>query len=481
MAAEEEPGPDGDLEAADRIFALQKEHRRNSPAPTIEERRRRLRAFRAAIVAKTGALEEALAGDLHKPPAEVALTELYPVISEIVHAIRKLPAWARPRRISSSLAFPGARGAVRREAKGVCLVLAPWNFPFQLVAGPLVSALAAGNSVIVKPSELAPRTSRFLRDLVASVFDEREAVVVEGGAALARHLTSLEFDHVFFTGSTAVGKSVMAAAAKTLASVTLELGGKSPAFVDESADFRAAARRLIWGKCLNAGQTCVAPDYALAPAARIAELVGEMKRAIEKLYGPPERLAASPDYCRIVTAAHGERLRRLVAEAVASGARIETGGGANDDLRFIEPTIVTGVPPESGLLREEIFGPVLPVVGYGSRRDAIAIMRRVPNPLALYVFARDAKAICEIVASVPSGDVVVNDVAVHFVHPYAPFGGVRQSGIGKSHGKAGFEAFTHPRTVLEQPGFSLLGLLYPPYTPRVRRLARFAARFLSGR
>lgn len=417
--------------------------------------------------------------DFHKPPAEVLLSEIYPVTTEIDHARRHLRSWMRPRRARLSLTFPGARTEVRYEPKGVCLIVAPWNFPFQLALGPLTSAIAAGNRAIVKPSELTPHTSRLLSAVVSAAFPEDEAAVIEGDASVGQELIGLPFDHIFFTGSTAVGRLVLAAAAKNLSSVTLELGGKSPAVIDETADLENAARRIAWGTLINAGQTCVAPDYAIVPRARIDAFVGQLRRSIEDFYGA--KIRSNPDYCRIVNQRHFDRIRHLVEEAVARGARVEIGGEFDPSDHYVSPTVVTGVDPDSDLLKEEIFGPVLPIVAYDREQDAVDFVRRRGRPLALYLFSRRKDWIERMLSEIPSGDAVINDVVAHFVHPNLPFGGVGESGMGKAHGYSGFVAFSHERSVLRQPGWTMMRLLYPPYRPRVMRLLRLTIRFLSGR
>jgi aldehyde dehydrogenase (NAD+) len=331
----------------------------------------------------------------------------------------------------------------------------------------------------VKPSELTPHTSRLLRAVVSASFPEDEAVVIEGDASVGQELIGLPFDHIFFTGSTAVGRLVLAAAARNLSSVTLELGGKSPVVIDETADLENAARKIAWGTLINAGQTCVAPDYVIMPATRIEAFVGHLRRSIEAFYGGEIR--SNSDYCRIVNRRHFDRIRRLVEEAVAQGAHIEIGGDFDPADHYVSPTVVTGVDPASGLLQEEIFGPILPIVACDREEDAAEFIRRRGRPLALYLFSHRKDWIERMLGAVPSGDAVVNDVVAHFVHPNLPFGGVGESGIGKAHGFSGFVAFSHERSILRQPGWTMMRLLYPPYRPRVLRLLRLTIRFLSGR
>lgn len=451
-----------------------------SGPPPAAERIAKLRALGRSLQVRGREIERAVSSDFGKSPAEVALTEVFVVASEIAYACRHLRQWTRPQRVRPSLSWPGASAEVRREPRGVCLVISPWNFPFQLALGPLVSALAAGNRVILKPSELTPHTSRFLTEFLAALYDEDEVAVVEGDAGVGAALLNLPFDHIFYTGSTAVGKIVMEAASRHLSSVTLELGGKCPVILGEDADLAEAAGKIAWGKFMNAGQTCVAPDYALVPSGRLPEFVALLRTRLRKLYGAPESLPRNPDYCRIVDPRHVTRLRRLLDEAVADGATIAEGGVFATE-NFLSPTLVTGVAPGSPLLREEIFGPVLPIVGYEREEEAVALVNSLPPPLALFLFGRRRSWAERLLRVIPAGDAVVNDVVVHFANPRLPFGGRRASGLGKSHGEAGFRAFSHERTVMRQPRFTVMSLLAPPYTRAVVRRIRWVTRFFAGR
>ncbi len=460
-----------------RVFELQRSNRQRLKASTVGERIEKLDRIRRALESRSEELVQAVHQDLRKPEPEIQLSEIYPVITEIKHARSHLVDWIKPTWVPSPLVLLGARSEIRYEPKGVVLIIAPWNFPFQLAMSPLVSAIAAGNAAIVKPSELAPRTAAFTRSLLQELFDESEVAVIEGDADVAKSLTEQPFDHIFFTGSPRVGRKVMAAAATNLASVTLELGGKSPVIVDSSADLTEAATKIVWGKCLNAGQSCVAPDYVLVPKSDEARFLELSRKALDERYGPAERLTENPDYGRIVNKNHFRRIKSLVDSAVRGGARIEVGGTFREEDLFIPPTLLSGVRPDSKIMQEEIFGPVLPILSYGTREEAIALVTARPKPLALYVFARDRAAVEAILGQVDSGDSVVNDVLVHYASPYLPFGGVNHSGMGKAHGFSGFKAFSHERAVMHQSKRGLPRLLYPPYTPLVRRLIRFTLRF----
>lgn len=460
-----------------RVFALQKDNQPRILATGAEERIRKLKRLAGAIERRTPDLLEVLRADLGRPATEAILTEIFPVATEIRHACRNLRKWMRPVRVSAPLVFLGSRNEIRYQPKGVVLVMAPWNFPFQLAVGPLVSAIAAGNSIVLKPSELSEHTSRFLRELVADIFDEPEVTVIEGDATVAQALLELPFDHVFFTGSPAIGKVVMAAAAKNLTSVTLELGGKCPVMVDASADLASVARKVAWGKFVNAGQICLAPDYVLVPQERVGAFAGELRRFVEKQYGSLDALASNPDYGRIINDRHWRRLKELFDSAIGRGARVAL-GGVFGPSRFISPTVLTDVPLDSDLMQDEIFGPLLPIVGYRDLDEAIRVINERPRPLALYVFGRDRGMTERLLTDVPAGDTVVNDVLVHFANVALPFGGQRTSGLGKSHGYHGFKAFSHERGVMTQPRRTLMEIFYPPYTERARKLASLVSRHL---
>jgi aldehyde dehydrogenase (NAD+) len=458
------------------LFAAQADARWKVAGTGSGERRRKLRRLLDALMARRGEAREALARDFRKPPEEVDVTELYPVVSEIREVLARLDGWMRPRRVGTPLAFLGTEARVLAEPKGRTLLISPWNYPLFLALGPLVSAIAAGNCCILKPSEFTPATSGFLASLLGDLFPREEVAVVEGDAEVARGLLDLPFDHVFFTGSPAVGRAVMAAASRHLASVTLELGGKSPVLVGAGADVEVAARRIAWGKFVNAGQTCVAPDYVLAEEAVHDRLVRALARAVEAAYGAtPEARRASPDFARIISARHLERLRGLLA---SSGGNLVLGGESDPSENYLAPTLLTDVDPARPLMQEEIFGPVLPILRMPSLRTAAEFVNRRPKPLALYVFSGSRAAAEEVLRTTTSGGACINDTLLHFVHPRLPAGGVGPSGMGKAHGHHGFLAFSNERAVLRQrTRFSVAGLLRPPYTPRVRRLIDLSMRW----
>lgn len=439
----------------------------------LAERRQALADLRRAIIAHEADLQAAVAQDMGKHPAEFTLLEIVPTLAEITHARRALPGWMRARRQAGGLAGLGTVARLRPEAKGAALIIAPWNYPVSLALGPLVSALAAGCSAVLKPSELTPATSAVLARLVASAFPPDLVTVIEGGKEVAEELLAQPFDHIFFTGSPEVGRIVMAAAARTLASVTLELGGKSPAIVGPGADLARAARWIAFGKFSNAGQTCIAPDHVFVADSVAGAFGAELRRAIAGMY--PKGLG-SPDLAQIVSPRHAARLTWHLAEAQAQGARLVLGGAS--EARRIEPTLIEALAPDCALDREEIFGPILPIIRYGALDELIGRINARPKPLALYVFDTDRSRIDRIIAETSSGSVGVNLTLLQFSHAGLPFGGVNSSGIGAAHGHWGFRAFSHEKAVLENR-FSPLSLLFPPYGRRARRMIGLVRRFLT--
>lgn len=432
------------------VFALQAATALRLRQSTWQERVAKIRQLRDAVIARTEAWYRAAHADFGKPPGEVDLAEILPVCLEANDAIRHLKKWMKPRRVRPTLLTLGTRSHVQHQPKGRCLIIGPFNYPVNLTLGPLVSAVAAGNTAIVKPSELTPHLSALIAEVVHEVFAEDEVAVLQGDAQLAIELQKLPFDHVFFTGSPAIGKQVMAAAASHLASVTLELGGKSPTIVDASADLRLAARNIMWAKFANAGQTCIAPDHVYVHHSVKDEWVRCCQREIEKAYGSsPQAQQASPHLARIVNTRHASRLGTLLQDATARGARVLTGGAAMPEACFVQPTLLDQTPPDARVMREEIFGPLLPVIGYESLDEVIAAINADPKPLALYIYSRNRSHINQVLSQTTSGGACVNHSLVQFLQGRLPFGGVNHSGIGNAHGHYGFKAFSHERGVVQ--------------------------------
>jgi aldehyde dehydrogenase (NAD+) len=443
----------------DRLYSLQQNHRAAVGATTAAQRIAKIRRLHDAVLARREEICAAMAEDFRKPAAEVDLSEIYPVVSEARYAMRHLRRWMKPKRVPGRLALFGSRSTIQYEPKGLVLLMSPWNFPFNLTLGPLVSAIAAGNCVIVKPSELTPASSACMRRIVGDLFDESEIAFVEGDARVAEELLRRKFDHIFFTGSPAVGKVVMKAAAEHLTSVTLELGGKSPVIVDKTANLGDAARKIAWGKFYNSGQVCIAPDYLLVDEEVREEFVAKLRTAIAELYSGARSM--------IVNDRHAARVKRLVDDAVARGAEITIGGTARG--REIEPTVLANVSPDAAVMQEEIFGPLLPLVTFRNLDEAFREIELHEKPLVLYAFSRNRRTIREILARTRAGGTVVNHTMLHYYQLTLPFGGVGHSGIGKAHGFYGFEALSNPRGILEQrTPWSAIEMLFPPYVGKLK-------------
>lgn len=419
----------------------------------------------------------AIAADFgRRAPDETRLIELFPALEAVRHARRHVGRWMQPRRRATSIWFLPGRSRVLVQPLGVVGIVVPWNYPVLLAAAPLAGALAAGNRAMVKMSESAPATGALFARLVAERFGADELTVVEGGVPVARAFAALPFDHLLYTGSTAVGRSVMRAAAENLTPVTLELGGKCPAIVGPGYSLAHAAERIVVGKTMNAGQTCIAPDYVLVPAGSEAGFVEAARRVVTACY---PGLAHSPDYGSIIDARHFERLVGLLEDARARGAEaVNLAAPAVPDAesRRLPPHALLAVNDSMRVMQEEIFGPLLPVVPYASLDEAIAYVNARPRPLALYVFDRDQANVERVLAQTVSGGVTVNDTILHIAQEELPFGGVGPSGMGRYHGREGFETFSVRKAVFYQSRINATGLFKPPYGGRIRRLLRFLLR-----
>ena len=428
-----------------------------------------LERLEQAIAARRDAVLNALASDLSKPPVE-AYFELVAVQQEIQLVRSRLRRWMAPRAVGLPVFMQPGRAEVIREPLGCVLVIGPWNYPFLLSLQPLVSALAAGNTVVLKPSEHAPATSALIGELLEAAFPASTVQVVQGDGPVAQALLQERFDHIFFTGGERVGRLVMEAAARHLTPVTLELGGKSPAVVLGDADLEVSARRLVWGKCLNAGQTCIAPDYLLVDEAVQAPLVQRLSQRIEHCFGSEP--LASPDLGSLVNQAQFERLHNLLEGARHRG-QVLFGGASDADQRRIAPTLIRVDSLDDPLMQEELFGPLLPVLSVSGLDEAIERINQRPKPLALYLFSKQRAAQEQILQRTSSGGVCFNDVVMQVGVPELPFGGVGNSGMGNYHGEAGFRTFSHERSVLRRPFRLDVPFRYPPYAgklPLVRRL-----------
>lgn len=430
-----------------RVFDLQREQSLRLRTSTLQQRLQKLDTLRRAVREHRQAIIEAGAADFGKPASEVELAEILPVLTEIADTRKHLKRWMKPRSVRTPATMFGTAGQIRAEPRGRCLIISPWNYPLTLTLGPLVPALAAGNTVIIKTSELTPHLSALLVKIVRTCFDEADVAIFEGEAEVATALLELPFDHVFFTGSPAIGKVVMAAAAKHLATVTLELGGKSPTIVDASADLELAAATIVWGKFTNNGQTCIAPDHIYVHASVQERFTRLLQREIVRAYGEGGDLRKAP-LARMVNQRHTQRIAGLLDDARERGARIVHGGDVDAEARFVAPTLLADVPEDATIMQEEIFGPLLPIIAFDDIDSVIARINAAPKPLALYIWSRDNPQIEIIISRTSAGGTCINHVIVHFLHHGLPFGGVNNSGIGSYHGEYGFKAFSHERAVL---------------------------------
>ena len=431
----------------------------------LEWRRRQLQQMLAMLEDNESRFLAALSTDLGKPEIEGFITDIAFVTSEIKMMLKNLKKWNKPVRVSTPLVTMPAKSRLIPEPLGVVLVIAPWNYPVQLLLVPAAGALAAGNTVVLKPSEVSGATSQVLAELIPLYFDRSTVAVVEGRVPETTALLEQRFDHIFYTGTGTVGRIVMTAAAKHLTPVTLELGGKSPVIIDESANLAVAARRVAWGKWLNAGQTCVAPDYVLIKDSLKPIFIDELGKAIRDFYGNDPQ--TSDSYGRIVSARHFDRLRHLM-----TGGRTVIGGDSSSDHRYIAPSVLTDVDLNSPLMQEEIFGPLLPVIPVASTDEAIAFITSRPHPLALYVFAERKSVVEQVLAQTTAGGVTVNGTLMHLTNPNLPFGGVGESGMGGYHGQAGVRLFQHLKPVLIRGTKIDPSLAYPPYTERKKKIIR---------
>ncbi|TDE17541.1 aldehyde dehydrogenase family protein [Dyadobacter psychrotolerans] len=460
------------------IFTKQRKNQRRIAQSGPQERIAKLKKLREYLLSHIDEACEATHLDFGKPAAETIIGELMVLISEINFSIKNLKRWMQPERVPATISMIGTSSLIHYEPKGCSLIISPWNYPIALALKPLVSAVSAGCPAMIKPSELTPHASVFVKQVVENVFDADEVAVILGDADTASGLLRLPFNHIFFTGSPAVGKLVMKAAAENLASVTLELGGKSPSIVDETANIAATARRICWAKFFNNGQTCIAPDYILVHESVKEKLIAGMKEAIISMYDPQEKgIENSRDYARIVNEKQFERLLTYLDDALEKGALLETEGIANDKTRYFPPAILSNVSDSMKVMKEEIFGPILPVMSYSELSEAIDYVNSKSKPLALYIHSDNRKNIDSILQNSSSGNALVNEVLTQFGNPELPFGGVNTSGIGKSNGFFGFKEFSNAKGVMRRR-FGTMKFLYPPYSDRFVSWLRKGLRYL---
>lgn len=458
-----------------RVFANQHRTALKLRSSTINERIRKLKRLRKAIESRHEKIIAAGAMDFGKPDIEVEMTEILTVIMEISHTCKNLKKWLKPKKVPSTALMFGTSATVRYEPRGRCLIISPWNYPLTLTLGPLIPAIASGNTVIIKTSELTPHLSAVMVEIIRDSFDENEVAIFEGDATVATELLSLPFDHSFFTGSPAIGKVVMHAAAEHLTSITLELGGKSPTIIDESADLEMAVKTITWGKFLNAGQTCIAPDHLYVASSVKERFTQLLKQHLNKVYGEGERARSAP-LARIVNQHHANRIAELIEDAIQHGGKATYGAVVDTEERFISPTLLEEVPNTARIMEEEIFGPVLPIITFENLDEVIQKINSSPKPLALYIWSKNRQNIEHVLQNTSAGGTCINHIAGHFLHNNLPFGGVNNSGIGSYHAEWGIRAFSHERSVLESK-IMLSSLFFPPYTKKTRRILSWLFKF----
>lgn len=463
----------------DRLFSLQLKEQYKVANTTSRDRVLKLNKLKKAICETySQEIKTAVFNDLRKHEAEVELNEIFPVVTAIKHTVSKLGSWMQDKGVSTPISMFGFSHKIKYEPKGVVLIIAPWNFPINLSLIPLVSAIAAGNTVILKPSEHAAHSSASLKKIITSIFDESEVAVIEGGIPETTYLLEKPFNHIFFTGAPQIGKIVMKAAAKNLTSVSLELGGKSPTIVDETADLRKAASRIAWAKCVNNGQVCVAPDYILIHHSKKDEFVSLYKQEVLRMYGNDSKSSAS--YGRIINDRHFGRLNSYLQDAIEKGGKIELGGKVDQTDNYIEPTVISDLPEEALLWQEEIFGPILPIKTFKEIDEVLSYINKGEKPLALYIYSKNKKNIKHIVDNTRSGACAINYSVTHVANPNLPFGGSNNSGIGKGNGRYGFLAFSNAKGIQNfWSPFDSVKMFFPPYSESKSNLIHFVSKWLS--
>ncbi|MEM6685504.1 MAG: aldehyde dehydrogenase [Bacteroidota bacterium] len=453
-----------------QIVQAQKDFFKTRQTHDITYRKKTLKKLLKVVKKREEAICDALYADFRKPKFESVISETSIVISELKLAIKKVKSWAKPKRVLPALLNFPSSDRIHSEPYGTTLIIAPWNYPYQLALAPLIGAVAAGNTVVLKPSELTPNTSQILEEIVSEVFEESHVKVIQGGVSVAQELLAQRWDYIFFTGSVNVGKIVAQAAAPHLTPVTLELGGKNPCIVDLHTDFKLTAKRIVWGKFLNAGQTCIAPDYLIVHAQAKFDFTKALIAEIEAAYGknPQE----SPDLPRIINKKNFQRM-----SAMLEGEKVLYGGEMDEDDLYIAPTLLDEPSRESDVMRDEIFGPILPIQVYASLEDISTIIGRYEKPLSLYVFSNDKKFAKRMIERHSFGGGAINDTVTHFVNHRLPFGGVGNSGIGAYHGKGSFDTFSHKKSITRKKTWLDIPIRYAPYKGKLKVLKTFLKYF----
>lgn len=456
----------------DEVYNLHQEQKIVLRRSSVKERIALLKKIKNYLNDATLAnqLKEAIYVDFEKPFAETELTEILPTISHLNEVISKLKSWVEPKSHYIPLVYTGLSAKTIHEPKGSCLIISPWNYPFYLAIYPLIYAIGAGCTVVLKPSEMTPNTASFIEKLCKACLPENQYKVLQGAIPETTHLLSKKWDHIFFTGSPAVGKIVMKAASAHLTSVSLELGGKSPCIVDNKVNIKSTASKLAWGKFINAGQTCIAPDYILVHESRKTELIQELKNVIVKMYG--KNASESDSFARMINERNTNRVSGYIRDAIEKGAKLEHGGKYNIEDRYIEPTILSGVTKEMSIMQDEIFGPLIPIMTYIDREEVLDIVNSFDKPLSFYVCTKSKETEKYYKEHTTSGGMVINDFIMGAAIPTVPFGGVNTSGLGKAYGYNGFIEFTNEKPVVRR-NFMTLSFLFPPYTAQKSTLLKW--------
>lgn len=444
------------------ILEKQREYFNSGVTNSISFRKKQLKALQDSIKKYNSEITQALHEDLNKAPFEAYVTEISIVLEEISFTLKHLSSWAKPKKVKTPIAHFPSKSMKYFDPYGVTLIMAPWNYPFQLTLAPLVGSICGGNCTFLKPSNYSPATSAIITKIITETFPEEYVAVIEGGREANTSLLQQKFDYIFFTGGVTVGKLVMEAASNYLTPISLELGGKSPCIVDETANISLAAKRIMWGKYVNAGQTCVAPDYVLVHETVKEQLITEMKKWLVTFFGNDP--VHNPDFPKIITEKHFQRLSALIDNSNATNGKIVVGGNTNPETRHIAPTILDSPTPDSPVMADEIFGPILPILSVKNLDEVISFVRNRPKPLALYYFTTNKQNEERIINTLSYGGGCINDVLVHLATSYMPFGGVGNSGMGSYHGKQSFITFTHEKSVLKKANWLDINLRYAPYT-----------------
>jgi aldehyde dehydrogenase (NAD+) len=454
------------MESLKNLSQMMNTNRLNRSNNSIDQRINSLQKLKSVLIELETDIQMALMSDLGKSEFESYATEIGFILEEIKYTTKNIKSWVKRKRVPTPLALMPGKSYIYPEPHGVVLIIAPWNYPLQLALSPLIGAIAAGNTVVLKPSELAPHTSLVIEKIITRVFDPFDVKVVLGGVEVAEELLKQKWDYIFFTGSTAVGRIVMKAAANFLTPVTLELGGKSPCIVEESANIDLAAKRIVWGKFVNCGQTCVAPDYVLVHESLQDKLIEQISKYLKIFY--TSEIHKSPDYPRIIGERHIDRLRKLIIPS-----KVAIGGEVDSVAKFIAPTILRDVSWEDEVMKDEIFGPILPILTYQKFDEIFSSIKRYSKPLALYFFSENKSRTDEVLSKLSFGGGCVNDTVIHLANPHLPFGGIGESGVGAYHGKKSFDTFSHFKSVFHQSRLIDIPVRYPPYKGKMGILRFF--------